>query len=194
MARLLESTMRLLILLTACTLLAAPARADEAGEADDETRPATELIVEENAKHKAAELSVYARIGSHGAFGPGVQLAVPVAPRGFIDWINAEFFVEFGVDFMWANLILPGFDSSPYLVVAPMGGVKWMFYVTPVFEAFTAVRGGAYVSTRESTFESTTAPLFEWTFGGAVRFADNLALRFEFGYPVVRVGLQIAFE
>lgn len=183
--------MRLLFLLTAWSLLASPAWADEG---DDDPRPANELIAEENAKHKAAELSVYARIGRNGAFGPGVQLAVPVAPRGFIDTLNEAFFVEFGVDFMWTNLILPGFDTAPSLVVAPMGGVKWVFYVTPVFEAFTAVRGGAYVSTADDAFGSTASPLFEWTFGGVVRFADKLAMRFEFGYPVVRVGLQIAFE
>ena len=182
--------MRLLILLTALLALPWPAWADEP-EADE--RPADELIVEENARHRAAELSAYARIGSHGAFGPGAQLAVPVAPRGFLDNINEAFFVEFGVDFLWAGLVLPGFSTAPYLVVAPKGGVKWMFYVTPVFEAFTAVKGGAYVSTLDDELGTSTTPLFEWTFGAVLRMSDKFAFRFEVGYPVLQVGVQIAF-
>jgi hypothetical protein len=186
---------RLLILWTAIALLAGPARAQESpAEPDPDQRPAEELIIEDNAKHKAAELAVYARIGSHGAFGPGVQLAVPVAPRGFLDSINEAFFVEFGVDFMWSGLILPGFDSSPYLVVAPMGGVKWVFYITPAFEAFTSIKGGAYVSTDTTQLGALSTPLFEWTFGGHVRLSQQFAIRFEVGYPAVRIGLQIAFE
>lgn len=186
---------RLLILWTAAALLAGPARAQEPDtEPDPDQRPADELIVEDNAKHKAAELGVYARIGSHGAFGPGAQIAVPVAPRGFIDTLNDAFFVEFGVDFLWANLILPGFTTSPYLVVAPMGGVKWVFYITPVFEAFTSIKGGAHVSTDTTQMGAQATPLFEWTFGGHVRLSKQFAIRFEVGYPAVRFGLQIAFE
>lgn len=186
---------RLLILWIAFVVLAGPARAQEPDtEPDTDQRPADELIVEDNAKHKAAELSVYARIGSQGAFGPGVQLAVPVVPRGFIDSLNDAFFLEFGVDFMWVNLILPGFSTSPYLEIAPMGGVKWVFYITPAFEAFTSIKGGAHVSSDSSQAGAMTTPLFEWTFGGNVRLSRQFAIRFEVGYPAVRIGLSIAFE
>ena len=146
-------------------------------------------------------LDGYAPYYNTYAIGPGFSMLFPVVQNGFIPSINNAFYVGFFADFN----IHPGYNYFPYdypsfvsFAIGPY--VQWRFFLFEILSVYANLGFGlwpwfignepAYVR-GNGDVAFRFFPMFE--LGANLHFTKHIGMNFEFGYPWVKVGLNIGF-
>lgn len=145
-------------------------------------------IVQRDDAHPA-DLSVYGMLG-WDRVGVGVQVAIPVAPKGFIPEVNDAFYVEFGAEVSsWSPW--PGTTAWPG--ITPMGGVRYQFFLTDVFAPYIAVKFGFNIDVADRYLGVAGTFFADVALGGQLTLAPHFGLRFDVGPHGGRFGVSWMF-
>lgn len=189
--------MRMLRLLSVLSVLSLPAFADEDRSSSlDPSFRGQGAINDASAQRRAQMISGFIGIPAwywgYGGFpfSVGGRFYQPILHDGFIPPVNDSFGLEFGADFVGI-----GARSFGGIVGLPIEGL-WAFHFTPKFAAYMKLGlalelyfgtlywpYGGYTSTVAVGLQPIAGV------GGWYKFSDKVSLRFELGYPGLKVGL-----
>ena len=121
-------------------------------------------------------------LANNAGFGPGLRLSIPLVENGFVQKINNNVALGFGVD--WAHYGGPGSDVLWFPVV-----MQWNFFATEII-AFFGEPGGAfrYVSSHGHSELHVDGVL---QLGAKFMFSRYIGLTVRTGYPYFSVGLTL---
>lgn len=116
------------------------------------------------------------------ALGLGARLYFPLVNDGFAPTLNDEFGVEAGVDLMLR------FNVAFYPLIDIPVAALWRLHVTPQVNVYAKAGLGLGLGNR---FDAPVYLVGELLVGVGLRITDTVGLRFEAGYPGVRLGLSL---
>ena len=145
--------------------------------------------------------------GSLGFFGDvdigaAAWFSFPLVPDGFIPPINDSFNLELGVamDYAWVNYGYVNYACDfNYYGFAPIGGVRWDFYMNRSWTLFAKAKVGVgYRVLKEDCgpgFNDSdyghVYPAYDGGVGAFWNFSSDMAMRFDVGSRGAAVGISI---
>jgi hypothetical protein len=160
------------------------------------------VTVKDSSIHESrpAKLDFTGSLGFLGDVDVGVAgwYSFPIMKDGFVPPWNDSLAIELGaaLDYAWVDY---GFGCTyNYRSVAPLGGVRWDLYLNRTWTVFAKAKAGiAYrsntsdCSVLRSDTLSTVYPAFDGGAGAFWNFSEKMAMRMEFGYRGVSIGISI---
>jgi hypothetical protein len=182
--------MRMLLLILAVS--AVPLRESQAA-------PAWTITDKTPHTQRPTKLDFVGLLGFYGdvRFGVGGWYSIPLVPNGFIPALNESFHLEAGAVFEYSYGSYFGGCDYTYAAIIPMGGVRWDFYIVKEWTVFAKAKAGVsfeFADNECSGFKNKHGGAFFQTDLGAGaywNFAKDMALRLEWGYPWVNVGISM---
>jgi hypothetical protein len=163
---------------------------------------AADMLITDRSVHatRPTKLDITGGVGFFGAFllGAAGWYSMPLMNDGFIPSLNDAFVLEVGARLhnAWVSA---GICDYSYVELAALGGVRWDFYLTPDWTVFAKAKAGfGYDFASIDCGAGINDPdvggaIFAGDYGvGAYwNFATDMALRLEFGYPYINVGISL---
>ena len=126
--------------------------------------------------------------GRSTSFGGAVWYSIPIVPKGFIPPFNDSFALEFGAIASMVNDTRQPITRN-YFALAPMGGVRWDFFLTRDWTLFAAAKIGWLWDSSGRVGNSLTGSI---SVGAYWRFSRDLWLRIETGnLGIAQVGIAL---
>jgi hypothetical protein len=169
---------------------AAPALLDPAappGRAAAPSRPTVWIL--EEARHHERPQQGHLQLGVWlSQLSLALGYAIPLSEDGLLPNLNDSFDVEFGGNFVYNRGYFWNSPAASSLALG--GGVRWNFYLTQAWTAFSTLKLNFEFGVRNAD------PFFfypAFTVGGLYRLGKGTQLRLEAGNPM-GVGLGLSFD
>jgi len=162
------------------------------------------MTIKDTTVHESrpTKVDITGMAGFFGFFDVGVAgwYSFPIVKDGFIPPLNDSFNVELGAAFDYAYKDWGAYHYN-HARLAPMGGVRWDFYLNKSWTVFAKAKaglgyrfGGVDCGTACGVAFSGPSRVYFAADGGAGAYwnmSEKMALRMEFGYLGVAIGLSI---